>query len=167
MALRVDRKRRLRKRWILGVLFLAALVWGTNSYLFSRPAAAALAADPRTTGMALESHLRFYVDPATWIIDLRKAEVGDPADLLRGLLRAVKSVDDATWIPSQVLLLRAGKPVYSVAGGDLSRLAYQFSVSRNPGAILNGLVRALRAPTGGGLPPLTVTDAASAWASAH
>ncbi len=165
MALRVERKKKGRKRWIVGVVFLAALVWGMNTFLFGRPAAAALAADPRTAVMALTSHLRYYVDPATWILDLTKADVGDPADLLRGLLHAVKAVDDATWIPSQVLLLRSGKPVYSVAGADLSRLAYQFSVRANPGAVLNGLVRSLRTPDGGALPPLTATDAATRWAA--
>ncbi|HTR89160.1 MAG TPA: hypothetical protein VMG62_03510, partial [Solirubrobacteraceae bacterium] len=48
MELRARRKKKGRRRWVLGVLVLGALVWGTNTYLYRRPAAAALAADPHT-----------------------------------------------------------------------------------------------------------------------
>jgi len=167
MELRVQRQRKGRRRWIVGVLVLAALVWGTNWYLFARPAARALAADGHTAGMQLRSHLRYFVDPATWVVDLRRADVADPADLFRGLLRAVKAVDDVTWIPGTVVLLRAGTPTYTVAGADLSRLAYTFSISRNPASVLVRLVAVLRVPGGGALPPMPVTDAASRWAAGH
>ena len=167
MQLRVQRERKGRRRWILGLLVLGALVWGTNWYLFSRPAAQALAADRSTAGMGLGSHLRYYVDPATWIVDLKRADVADPVDLFRGLLRAVKVVDDATWIPATVVLLRSGTPVYAIAGPDISRLAYEFSIARNPASVLITLVAALRLPGGGALPPMPVTDAARRWAAGH
>ncbi len=166
MQLRVQRQRKGRRRWIVGLVVLVALVWGMNAYLFGRPAARALAADPRTAGMALASHLRYYVDPATLILDLRRADAADPADLFRGLLRAVKAVDDVTWIPGSVVLLRGGTPAFTIAGADLSRLAYTFSISRNPNSVLVQLVAALRLPDGVALPPMPVADAAARWAAA-
>ncbi len=167
MELRVQRQRKGRRRWIVGVLFLGALVWGANHFLFSNPAVAALAAEPRTSGMRISSHLRWYVDPATLILDLKQADVPEPADLFRGLLRAVKAVDDATWMPGGVVLLRDGEPVYTVSGDQLSKLAYQFSVSRNPNGVLGALVQALRLPDGNRLPPIGITDAAAGWGSAR
>jgi hypothetical protein len=167
MELRVQRQRKGRRRWIVGLLVLAALVWGTNWYLFSRPAAQVLSADRHTAGMQFRSHLRYYVDPGTWIVDLRRADVADPADLFRGLLRAVKAVDDVTWIPETVVLQRGGRPTYTITGSALSRMAYTFSISRNPASVLVSLVAVLRLPGGGPLPPMPVTDAASRWAAGH
>jgi hypothetical protein len=163
--LRERRKKKGRRRWIFGVLVLAALVWGTNAYLFRRPATAALAADPHTSGVVLAVHLRYYVDPATLIVDLRRADVADPTDLFRGLLRAIKAVDDATWIPGTVVLLRAGTPVYTISGAELSRVAYTYSVAQNPASVLVDLVGQLRLPTGDAAPPMPVTDAAGRWAA--
>ena len=165
MDLRVQRQKKGRRRWLLGLVVLVALVWGTNAYLFARPAAQSVAADPHTAGMVLSVHLRYYVDPGTLIVDLRRADATDPADLFRGMLRAIKAVDDVTWIPGKVLLLRAGKPTYSIAGTDLSRLAYTFSVARNPTSVLVALVAALRLPGGGALRARPVTDAAAGWAT--
>ncbi len=167
MELRVQRERKGRRRWIVGVLLLGALVWGFNHFLFSNPAVAALAAEARTSGMAISSHLRWYVDPATLVLDLKRADVPESADLFRGLLRAVKAVDDATWMPGGVVLLRDGKPVYTISGADLSKLAYQFGVSRNPNAVLVALVQALRLPDGQPLPPTAVGDAADRWGQAR
>ena len=167
MALRVERKKKGRRRWIVGLLLLAALVWGMNAYLYGRPASAALAADPHTSRMALAAHLRYYLDPTTLILDLRRADVADPVDLFRGLLRAVKKADDATWIPSTVDLQRSGTTVYTIAGADISRLAYEFSIARNPNSVVVQLPGKLRLPDGGALPPMQVSDAATRWARAR
>lgn len=167
MALRVERKKKGRRRWIVGLLVLVLLVWGMNAFLYSRPASVALAADPHTSGMALAAHLRYYLDPTTLILDLKRANVADPVDLFRGLLRAVKKADDATWIPATVVLLRSGTPVYTIAGADISRLAYEFSIARNPNSVVIQLPGKLRLPGGGPLPPMQVSDAASRWGGAR
>lgn len=165
LDLRAQRRRKGRRRWIVGVLFLGALVWGANTYLFARPATAALAADSSFSKVVLAAHLRYYVDPTTLILDLRRAQVADPADLFGALLRAIKALDDATWMPGQVVLQRGGVPVYTVGGAALSRLAYDYSVAKKPAPVLLKLVEALRLPDGRAVPPMPVTAAAGRWAS--
>ncbi len=162
---RAQQKRKGRRRWITGLVLLGALVWGANTFLFSKPAAKALLADPRTSGVVIAAHLRWYVDPVTLILDLRQTQVADPADLLGALLRAVKGVDDATWMPGNVVLQRGGVPVYTIDGAVLSRLAAEYATAPKPAPLLLALVQALRLPDGSAAPQQSVTDAAQRWAS--
>jgi hypothetical protein len=167
MDLRVQRQRKGRRKYIVGLVLLVALVWFANVYLFSSPVRTSLASDPRTARMAITAHLKYYLDPTTLNLDLRAAQVDDPADLFRGLLRAVKAVDDRTWVPGHIVLLRAGEPVYTIAGADLAHAAYEYSIARNQGAVIVAFVQALRLPDGKALPPMPVTDAAGRWAAGH
>ena len=167
LELRAQQKRKGRRRWIFGLILLAAVVWGANTFLFSRPAAQALAGDPRSSGVVLAVHLRYYLDPTTLIMDLRRADLADPSDLFRALLKATKGVDDVTWVPGRVLLLRGGEQVFEIAGADLGRSAADYASARNPAAVLVALIPKLRLPGGGAPPPMPVTDAADRWASGH
>jgi hypothetical protein len=167
MALRVQRKKQGRRRWMVIVFVLVALVWGMNYVMISRPVAAALAAGPRTAGIRLSAHFRFFVDPTTLALDLGRVQVTDTTDVFRGLLAAAEAVASASWgIPGVTTLSRDGVLVYTIAGDDLRQLAHDFSVSRRPAAVLGGLVRALRQADGRPLgPEATVESAARRWAT--
>jgi hypothetical protein len=167
MDLRVQQKKKGRRRWIVVVVVLVALVWGMNYVMISRPVAAALAADPRTAGMRLTAHLRYFLDPTTLALDLGRVQVADTTDLFRGLLVAAKAVSDASWgIPGVTALSHDGNLVYTVDGDDLRQLAHDFPLSRKPDAVLGALVEALRQPDGKPLgPDATVQSAARRWAA--
>jgi hypothetical protein len=167
MDLRVQRQKKGRRRWVVVVVVLVALVWGMNYVMISRPVAAALAADERTSGIGLTAHLRYYLDPTTLRLDLGRMQVADTIDLFRGLLAAAKAVGDASWgIPGVTALSRDGELVYTIAGGDLRQLAHDFPLSRRPAAVLGALVQALRQPDGQPLPPATTVEAAARrWAT--
>lgn len=165
MDLRVQRQQRGRRRWVVVVVVLVALVWGLNYVMISRPVAAALAADQRTAGIVLAAHLRYFVDPTTLSLDLRGVQAADTADVFRGLFAAAKALADGSWgIPGTVVLSRGGDLVYTVAGDALRQEAHDFPLSRKPAAVLGALVQALRGADGRPLgPEATAESAARRW----
>jgi len=169
MELRVQREKKRRRSWVVALVVLVALVWGLNYVMISRPVAAALAADPRTAGITLAAHLRYFVDPTTLSLDLRGVGTADTTDVFRGLFAAAKALADGSWgIPHTVSLSRGGALVYTVAGDDLRQQAHDFPLARKPAAILGALVRALRGPDGKPLgPEATVESAARRWVTGH
>lgn len=165
MDLRQQRQKKGRRRWIVGLVLLVALGWGANHFVLSAPVAAALAADPRTAGIALSTHMQYYLNPATLVLDLGGGQVGDTTDLFRGLMLAANALDQSAWPFHQFVLSRAGDPVYIVDGADLYQLAHDYGVSRRSGAVLGVLLTKLRLPGGQPLPATTVEDAARRWAT--
>ena len=165
MDLRVQRQRKGRRRWIVIVVVLAALVWGMNTVMISRPVAAALAADERAAGIGFTAHLRYFLDPSTLSLDLARMQVADTADLFRGLLLAAGALDRSAWPFRGFVLSRAGDPVYSIPGSDLYQLAHDYALSRKPAAVLAMLLTKLRLAGSQGAAPATVEAAARLWAT--
>lgn len=165
MDLRVQQKKKGRRRWMFGLVLLVALGWGANHFLLSAPVATALAADARTAGMGLGVHMQYYFNPATLVLDLRGARVADTTDLFRGLMLAAQAVDQSAWPFHGFVLSRAGDPVYTIAGADLYQLSHDYGVSRKPVAVLGALLTKLRLPGGRPLAPATVEEAARRWAT--
>jgi hypothetical protein len=169
MAMRVQHQQKRRRRWIVIVVVLVALVWGLNYFMISRPIAAALAADPRTAGIALSAHLRFFVDPTTLSIDLGQVQAADTADVFRALAMAADALVDRSWgLPGTLTLSHGGNLVYTIAGDDLRQHAHDLLISRRPAQVLVAIVQALSGADGKPLgPETTVESAARRWATGH
>jgi hypothetical protein len=165
MDLRVQRQRKGRRRWIAIVVVLAALVWGMNTVMISRPVAAALAADQRAAGIGFTAHLRYFLDPSTLSLDLARMQAADTADLFRGLLLAAGALDRSAWSFRRFVLSRAGDAIYSIPGPDLYQLAHDYALSRKPAAVLATLLTKLRLAGSQGPAPATVEEAARLWAT--
>lgn len=165
MDLRVQREKKGRRRWIVGLLLLVALGWGANHFVLSAPVAAALATDPRTAGLGFSAHMQYYFNPVTLVLDFGGAQVADATDLFRGLMLAGKALDQSAWPFHQIVLSHTGDPVYTVAGADLYQLAHDYGVSPRPSSVLVALVAKLRLPGGQALAGVTVEDAARRWAT--
>lgn len=165
MDLRLQRKKKGRRRWILGLVLLAALSWGANHFLLSAPVAAALAADARTNGIGLSAHMQYYVNPLSLVLDLGGVRVADTTDVFRGLMLAAAALDQSAWPFHQFVLSHAGDAVYTIPGTDLYQLAHDYGVSRRPVAVLSALLAKLRLPGGQPLGPGTVEEAARRWAT--
>ena len=169
MDLRAHRETKRRRSWVVTVAVLAALVWGLNHFMISRPIAAALAADQQTAGIALTAHLRWYVDPTTLSVDLGGVRTADTTDVFRALVVAANALAARSWgVPPTVALSRGGEPVYTLAGDDLRQHAHDYQFSRRPAAVLAALVQGLRGPDGKPLgPETTVESAARRWVAGH
>lgn len=169
VGLRVQHEKKRRRRWIVAVVVLVALVWGLNYFMVSRPIAAALAADQRTAGFAFTAHLRFFLDPTTLTLDLGRVQAADTSDVFRALAAAADALVDASWgLPGTVALSRGGVPVYTIAGDDLRQRAHDLPLSRRPAQVLGAMVQALRGPDGKPLgPETTVESAARRWVTGH
>jgi hypothetical protein len=165
MDLRVQREKKGRRRWIVALLVLAALSWGANHFIVSAPVAAALAADPRTSGIGLTGHMQYYVNPVTLVLDLRPAPVADTTDLFRALMLAASALDQSAWPFHQFVLSRDGDAVYTIAGADLYQLAHDYGFARKPLVVLGTLLTKLRLPDGRSLAAGTVEGAARRWAT--
>jgi hypothetical protein len=165
MDLRVQREKKGRRRWIVALLFLAALSWGANHFVLSAPVAAALAADPRTSGIGLTAHMQYYVNPVTLVLDLGAAPVADTTDLFRGLMLAAAALDQSAWPFHRFVLSRGGDAVYTIDGTDLYQLAHDYSFARKPAVVLGTLLTKLQVPAGQSAAPATVEAAVRRWAT--
>ncbi len=146
--LRTRRKRNSLRRTVLGVALLVGLVWGANLVLVGRPVHSALASDPRTAAIGMVGHFDRYLIPTTLILDLQRPAVTDTDDLLRGLLLVANGLvslqmvnrvvlaragtpvyalggddfrklgRDYTFVPNQVLVLRALAEALRLPGGQ-------------------------------------------------
>ena len=161
----MQRTQQSRRRWVVIVVALVALVWGMNYVMISRPVAAALAADPRAAGIGFTAHLRYFVDPSTLSLDLARMQVADTADLFRGLLLAAGALDRSAWSFRRFVLSRAGDAVYSIPGSDLYQLAHDYAVSRKSAVVLGTLLTKLQLAGSQGPAPATVEEAARLWAT--
>ena len=169
MEMRVQHQKKRRRRWVVIVVVLVALVWGLNYFMISRPVAAALAADPRTAGIVLTAHLRYYVDPTTLSVDLGRVQAADTTDVFRALAAVADALVDRSWgLPGMLTLSHGGDLVYTIAGDDLRQRAHDLPLSRKPAQVLGALIQALRGPDGKPVgPETTVESAARRWAAGH
>ena len=163
MELRVQRQKKGRRRWVVVFVVLVALVWGMNAFMLGRPVAAALAADPRTAGLVVKAHLRYFLDPTTVTLDLGKVQAADSTDVFRGLMLAASAVDRSAWPFAGFVLCRDGDAVFTIAGADLYQLAHDYGVARRPAVVLVALLAKLRPAAGAGGAGATVEEAARRW----
>ena len=160
-----ERSRQRRRSWrrrVFGLALIAFLVWGANVTLVGNPVKTSLAADARTAGIGLVGHFAYYVDPTTLVLDLRQPTPGDTAWLWTAALRTAPRLVLPN-VVKQVLLERAGTPVYLMSGDDYRRLGRQLAEQRNPVLVLRDLPATLKLPDGTLAPAGDAAEAAQRW----
>jgi hypothetical protein len=125
--------RRTRTWYLLAIPALAFLViWSLNHMLVGRPVERKLSQDPRNSGYSLSAHYRYYIDPNTLVLDLRRVESAAPVDLFRALFQAAEAMHEVGRSFDRVVLARAGTPVFLMKGDDLSTIGAEFAAGQNP-----------------------------------
>ena len=152
-------RRRSRLRTLLTLALLAVIVWGANDFLAGQPVEQTLAGNPAFGGIALQGHLRYYVDPTTLVLDLKAVSATDTTDALRAALAVCRQLLLPDLV-SRVVLARGGTPVFTVDGATYRRLALN---PGNPVLALRSLAAALVA-AGGGPASADPAQAARLWA---
>ena len=165
-------------RTLGGVVLIVLLVWGMNYVLVGRLIDDALGTDHRNDTYTLAGHYRYFVDPSTLVLDLRRIDGAAPLDLFRGLFQSAKAMHDAERTFTRVELARSGSPVFWMEGSAFGEMGTQFAMGENPVYLVRTLPEKLYRPSGeaafgtwtGGLLGVALRqmqdakDAASEWA---
>jgi hypothetical protein len=136
------------RRVALFAVLVAILVFAANYGLVTRPVNQALAADTRNAGYALWAHYRWFVDPGTLVLDLRRAEAAAPIDLFRGLFQSAAAFAAENRQFDRVILARAGEPVFVLKGESYATLGREFQAGQNPVFLIRTLPEKLFRPSG-------------------
>lgn len=122
------------KRWAVGILAVIVTVAATNWLYAGRPVSSALGADSRNEVFTIRAHLRFYVNPTSLVLDLRKVEEPGvaPVELMRGIIQTAEAFSSRRRKFNKVTLSRRGNAVYELSGEDYYELGIESAVGQNP-----------------------------------
>ena len=174
---RRQRRRRVLRRTAGGLLLLGALVWGGNAYVLGRPVAAAVASDSVAARTNLAVHLRYFVDPTTLVVALRREDPAAPETAFYALAVAAARLHAADLSFARVVLRGARGTAFVLAGADFDRLGAEFTAGGEPFEWARRVPPLLRASAGGaaigaltgplppllGLQPADAATAAAQW----
>lgn len=142
-----------KKKWRWPYLLTAvpigiSLVWASNYLLVSEYVDEAITSDARNSGYAMSGHFQFYLDSSELILDLRSVSAAAPLDLFRGLFQSAEALSKAGRQFDQVVLARAGTPVFLMSGQDFAKLGVEFGAGENPVYLIRTLPETLKNPSG-------------------
>lgn len=175
--LRKGRRRSNLIRTALGILVLFGLVWGGNTFLVSRPVAAALATDTLSAQVGLSAHLLYRLDLTTLVLELKRFDEANPELPFYALVVVAGRMHAADQQYGRVILAGDDGAAYIIAGADFDRLGTRFPGHGNPIDWARAVVPLLRGTRGAaafgplagplppvlGIPPADVSEAATRW----
>jgi hypothetical protein len=148
VATNVAKRPRALRNSLAALVLVSLLIWASNLLLVGLPVSAELGSDARNEGYGLSAHYRYYVDPTTLVLNLRRVDRAAPIDLFRGLMQAAKALHEKGRSFSKVILSRAGSPVFTMDGTAFSELGVEVAAGQNPIYLIRTLPGNLHLPDG-------------------